>query len=94
MIERSPISKAIAIRDKSLAAIEQPLDLDRIPHPLPLNVTQLPYGFLTDEEIKITALDVDELLAKLRSKQLSCVQVTKAFLRRAALAQQLVFLVK
>ncbi|EXJ91639.1 hypothetical protein A1O3_00189 [Capronia epimyces CBS 606.96] len=90
MIERNPISKAIAIRDKSLAVIEPPLDLDRLPDPLPPNVTQLPYDFLTDEEITITSLDVDELLARLRNKQLSCVQVTKAFLRRAALAQQLV----
>lgn len=84
------IAKALAIRDKSLAAVQPPLDLERLPHPLPKNVIPLAKDLLTEEELAITGLDVPELLGAIRRKQYSCLAVTKAFLRRAALAQQLV----
>lgn len=84
------IAKAINVRDKSLAEIEPKLDLQNLPKQLPTNVTSIPKDVLTEEEIKITSYDVPELLEEIRSKRLSCVAVTKAFLRRAALAQHLV----
>lgn len=84
------ISKALAVRDKSLAAVQPPLDLSRLPKPLPKNVTPLAKDILTEEELTITGLDVPELLEALRTKKYTCVTVTKAFLRRAALAQELV----
>lgn len=84
------IAKALAVRDQSLAAVQPPLDLSRLPKPLPKNVTPLAKDLLTEEELTITGLDVPELLEAIRSKKYSCVTVTKAFLRRAALAQELV----
>jgi len=85
------ISKALATRDKSLAAIKPPLDFSRLPKPLPKNVIPLAKDLLTEEEIAITGLDVPELLAAIRTKKYTCLAVTKAFLRRAALAQELVY---
>jgi hypothetical protein len=84
------ISKALATRDRSLAAVRPPLDFSRLPHPLPKNVIPLAKDLLTEEELAITGLDVPELLAAIRRKQYTCLTVTSAFLRRAALAQELV----
>jgi len=84
------ISNALAIRSKSLAAVQPPLDLNRLPKPLPKNVNPLAEDFLTKEELAITGLDVPELLDAIRIKKYTCVTVTRAFLRRAALAQELV----
>lgn len=90
MIAKQTASKAIAIRDESLEVVTPALDLSKIPDPLPLNVTNIPMTVLSEEEIRITSLDAEELLVSMHSKQLSCLTVTKAFLRRAALAQHLV----
>jgi len=57
---------------------------------LPLNVTGVPADVLTSEEIRITSLPVEELLSQLASRELSCIETTNAFLRRAAVAQRLV----
>jgi len=57
---------------------------------LPLNVTGVPADVLTSEEIRITSLPVEELLSLLASRELSCVETTNAFLKRAAVAQHLV----
>jgi hypothetical protein len=84
------INKTLAVRDNSLAGIKPPLQLDRVPDPLPSNVTAIPPKLLTDEEIEITSYDAEELLEAIRSKKFSCVTVTKAFLRRAAVAQAVV----
>lgn len=84
------VGRAIAMRDDSLALITPPLDLDRLPAPLPANVLDLPECVLSKEEIQITSHDACELLEAIRNKKYSCVTVCKAFLRRAALAQSLV----
>ena len=84
------ISKALETRDRSLAAITPPLELSRLPKPLPKNVIPLAKEILTEEELAITGLDTLELLAAIRNQQYTCLAVTKAFLRRAALAQELV----
>lgn len=86
----SPITRALALRDGSLAQISPPLRLENLPDPLPQNVCEIRHQVLEPEEIEITSLDADEILAAIRSQKYSCVTVTKAFLRAAALAQVLV----
>lgn len=75
-------------RDASVARVEPALA--SLPDPLPKNVMSIAKDVLTPEEIKITSFDVPELLAAIRNKTFSCETVTRAFLRRAALAQKLV----
>lgn len=81
------ISEARSLRDTSIL-VEPPLP--PLPDPLPKNVAEIANKLLTPEEIKITSYDVPELLQAIRSKEYSCETVTRAFLRRAALAQKLV----
>jgi amidase len=57
---------------------------------LPLNVTSIPAAILTKDELTTTELRPEELLMKLATGELTAMAVTTAFLRRAALAQQLV----
>lgn len=47
-------------------------------------------GLLTSEELDITSLTVTELLAAMKARRYSAVQVAKAFCARAAIAHQLV----
>lgn len=73
-------------RDRSLAQVEPPLQ--NLPDHLPQNSQSLPKTVLTPKELEITeGYTVTKLLAKLRSRELSSEEVTRAFLRRAALAQ-------
>lgn len=74
-------------REDSLALIQPPIAL---PETLPLNVTKLPAGILSVEELDITEQNAERLLARLAARKLSSVTVTHAFLRRALLAQKLV----
>ncbi|KAM0234322.1 hypothetical protein ACHAP5_010136 [Fusarium lateritium] len=85
----SPIARALAMRDDSLAKISPPLKLEDLPDPLPSNVCEIRHLVLEPEEIEITSLDAVEILAAIRYKKYSCVTVTNAFLRAAALAQVL-----
>lgn len=80
--------RAQAYRDASIAAIVP--SIPAIPKDLPQNVTALPWQLLSLREVEITELLPEELLPALASGQLSSVDVTSAFLRRAGLAQQLV----
>ncbi|KAI9740774.1 MAG: hypothetical protein M1818_004739 [Claussenomyces sp. TS43310] len=81
------VAEALALRDASLAAIEPPLV--GIPDKIPNNVCSVADDVLTPDEINITSYDVPILLRLMRDKELSCEAVTRAFLRRAALAQKL-----
>lgn len=71
--------------------------LESLPSPLPtskvdLNTLDIPRrsGLLNEREIEITeAYDVKQLLAKLASGDLTSLEVTLAFSKRAAIAQQL-----
>ncbi|KAI9047341.1 hypothetical protein LZ554_008788 [Drepanopeziza brunnea f. sp. 'monogermtubi'] len=83
----SLIAKARKVRDDSIAEVTPALA--GLPDPLPKNVTGVYRDVLTEEEIKITSYDAPELLLALREKVFSCETVTRAFLRRAALAQKL-----
>ncbi|TVY81376.1 putative amidase, partial [Lachnellula suecica] len=81
------VAQARETRDSSLARIEPPLG--KIPSPRSKNVTKIANDLLTARELEITALDAPEILTAIREKTYSCVDVTRAFLRRAALAQEL-----
>ena len=55
------------------------------------NVTKLPGTVLSQEEVRITEMPPEGLLSVLASGDLTAVAVTTAFLRRASLAQKLVW---
>jgi len=55
---------------------------------VPLNTILLANQLLTEEEIRITECTVEDLVPKLADGTLSAVDVIKAFLRRAGLAQK------
>ncbi|KAH7163582.1 amidase signature domain-containing protein [Dactylonectria estremocensis] len=77
---------ARANRDAALAKVEP--KLQGVPDELPLSSQDLPKAVLTPKEIEITEnYSVNELLAVLRERKISVEEVTRAFLRRAALAQ-------
>lgn len=82
------IAQARKLRDDSLAAVTPPLA--SISEPQPKNVTNIAKDVLTEEELRITGYDAPQLIELMKSKQLTCEAVTRAFLRRAALAQVLV----
>lgn len=75
-------------RDATIAEVDPPvpeLSLENIP----LNTTGIPKSVLTEEEIKITSTNVEELVKKIVSGEWTSTVVAKAFLRRAGLAQKL-----
>ncbi len=75
------------LRDKSIAEVEP--TVPDVPSELPLNVSKIPAELLSNAEIGITETSPENLLASLASGKLTSVEVTNAFLRRAALAQKL-----
>jgi hypothetical protein len=75
-------------RDATIASIEP--EIPEITD-IPLNSIPIAKTVLTAEEIQITEATVEELAGKLAKEELSAVTVIKAFLRRAALAQKVVF---
>ena len=78
-------------RDAGLAKVEPPLA--KLPDPLPENSMDLPKQFLTQREYALTQdYDAIALLGMLRSKTVTSEELTRAFLRRAALAQQAVLI--
>ncbi|KAK9468048.1 amidase signature domain-containing protein [Lipomyces arxii] len=81
------VAKAIKIRDDSIAKVEP--SLGKLPDPLPLNVTGIPAELLTKEECEITQTEPLDLIGKIALGELTAVEVAKAYLRRAALAQKL-----
>lgn len=82
--------QAQAQRDKSIDQIQPPIPAVPSPDELPLNVTSIPRELLNEAELKITESPPEELLKFLASGELSSVDVTTAFLRRAGIAQKLV----
>lgn len=75
-------------RDATIAKVEPAIV--EITEKLPRRVISLPRKYLSPEEITITEAPIEELLASLATGRLSSLAVTKAFLRRAAIAQKLV----
>lgn len=77
-------------RDATIAAIEP--KLPPLPAELPLNVTSIPKQLLTEREMELTESAPEYLINALAAGFVTSTEVTKAFLRRAALAQELVCL--
>jgi benzoyl-CoA reductase/2-hydroxyglutaryl-CoA dehydratase subunit BcrC/BadD/HgdB len=78
-------------RDETLKKVDPPFD--PLPDPLPLSSQDLPKKYLTPREYELTQnYDAIELLEMLRSKKVTSEELTRAFLRRAALAQYAVSL--
>jgi amidase len=75
-------------RDATIAAIEP--TLPDLPAELPLNVTGILKTILTEREIELTESPPEDLLTVLAAGYVTSTEITKAFLRRAALAQKLV----
>ena len=85
---------------QEIAAKAQRKVLDAIPEKwkldstfqIPSNVMEIPKtcGILTPRQIEITEQTATELLEKLAFGALSSVEITEAFLARAAIAHQLV----
>jgi hypothetical protein len=83
---KETVSAALQQRDIGLSKVEP--KLQGIPDELPLSSQNLPQGILTAREIEITEkYSVIELLGVLRKREIKVEEVTRAFLRRAALAQ-------
>ena len=81
-------SKVQDHRDQSLQNIEPPLPA--LPSPIPKNVIEVPQQLLSPRELEITQSPPEHLLSHLTAGKWSCEEVTRSFLRRAALSQKLV----
>lgn len=80
------VKAACDYRDATLAKVDPPLG--PLPDPLPLSSQELPKLMLTPKEYELTQnYDAIELLKMLREKTITSEELTRAFLRRAALAQ-------
>jgi len=75
-------------RDASISRVEPAVPL--VPKDLPLDRTDVPKYLLTTEEVTVTQTAPEDLVDSLASGKLTSTVVTKAFLRRAGLAQALV----
>lgn len=83
------VKKVRDYRQSTLEKVEPPLK--GLPSTIPPNPQVLPAQVLTERERELTekyeALELVELMS---SKKVTCEEVTRAFLRRAALAQEAV----
>ena len=83
---KATVSAALQERDVGLSKVEP--KLEGLPKELPLSSQDLPKTVLTEREIEITEkYSVIQLLEILRKREIKVEEVTRAFLRRAALAQ-------
>lgn len=81
---------ATARRDASIAKVEP--KIEGLPVELPLSSQKLPVAVLTEREIELTkSYPVPQLLNALKERKVSVEEVTRAFLRRAAVAQEAVW---
>ncbi|CAO2649299.1 Nn.00g066840.m01.CDS01 [Neocucurbitaria sp. VM-36] len=74
-------------RDSTIAQLSPPAPV--VPSELPKNVTSLPEQLLDHQILAITSLLPEELLSCIASGQLSAVEVSRAYLQRAAVSQGL-----
>jgi hypothetical protein len=75
-------------RNASIGRVQP--SLPRLPNNLPASVIGIPNEVLGREEVQITQASPEDLILKLATGNLTAIAVTRAFLRRAALAQNLV----
>lgn len=76
--------QAKAYRDGTIRGIPD------IPEYLPRDVTAIPATLLSPEEVAITETTPENLVRSIATGQFTSTAVTKAFLRRAGIAQKLV----
>ena len=81
-------AKIQKIRDDSVSRV--PGAVTELGTSLSRNVTTLPRDLLDAKDLEITNQDCEELLVNIRTRKITSVAVTTAFLRRAALAQKAV----
>ena len=74
-------------RDASIGRVEPPIP--QVPTQLPLDRTEIPKYLLTTEEVILTQLPPEELVASLAAGKNTSAAVVNAYLRRAGLAQAL-----
>lgn len=74
-------------RDASIRRVEPPIP--QIPTQLPLDRTEIPKYLLTTEEVVLTQLPPEELVASLAAGKYTSTAAVIAYLRRAGLAQAL-----
>ena len=79
-----------AHRTISLAKVEP--TIPDVPSPLPNDVVTLPAKLLSPRENEITTTKAEDLVISLATGRLSSIEVMRAFLRRARLAQKLVIM--
>ena len=79
--------EAQGYRDASIKHVTPALP--PVPQPLPVNVTDIPRRLLPKHELEITESSPEDLIEAIARGSLKSINVTKAFLRRAALAQAL-----
>lgn len=78
---------ALDHRDETLSHVSP--KLGKLPNPLPLSSQGLPKLLLTEREFELTEnYDAIALVDMMKSKKVSSEEVTRAFLRRAAIAQE------
>lgn len=77
-----------ADRDRSIAQVEPAIHI--LPEALSSRVIDAPRKYLTPSELAITESSCELLVESLARGRLTTTAVTKAFLRRAAIAQKLV----
>jgi amidase len=75
-------------RDASIDRVQPPIPKNS--NNPPTNVLDIPNQVLNHEEIQITQISPEDLLSRLATGELTATTITRAFLRRAALAQKLV----
>ena len=75
-------------RDQTIAKIQPAVP--GLPENIPLNVTAIPKQLLSAEEIQITELTPEALVAEISAARLTSTEVVTAYLRRAGIAQKLV----
>jgi Asp-tRNA(Asn)/Glu-tRNA(Gln) amidotransferase A subunit family amidase len=80
--------EAQGYRDSTIALLSPPAP--QVPPSLPRNVLSQPGLLLDPNDLSITQLQPEKLLASLTSGRLSAVAVTRAYLQRAAVSQRLV----
>ena len=81
-------SRVQEYRAQGLQQVQPPLP--EIPSKLSQDVTSVPQQLLLPRELEITQLPPECLLSRLAAGKLTSEEVTQAYLRRAALAQELV----
>ena len=87
---RRAVPRAQQRRNDSLVEVPGILRYDNSEQAQKSNVTTIPKHVLSAEDLEITRKDPEHLLASIAAQEVSSVAVSSAFLRRAALAQELV----